>query len=116
MKLNLAIFALFLGLSSGIYAMEEQPSQNFSLKLSDGETISLPEEVVLYSSLIRTYLKDNEIYEKSPTIDFSELQLFVSDIDDSDDNEKIHDLALNSKIVGAVFDYVIHGKKILHDL
>ena len=39
LKLNLAIFILFLGLFSGIYAMEEeQPNQQIiNLKLSDGQ-------------------------------------------------------------------------------
>ena len=118
MKLNVAIFILSLGIFSGVCAMEQEQSnqQIINLKLSDGQMVSFPAEVALHSSLLRTYLEDNEIHDDSPLVDFSEQQLCMHDIDDSDDKEKIHDLALNSKIVRAVFDCVIHGKKILHDL
>ena len=111
MKLNLAIFILFLGIFSGLYAMEQdQPNQQIiNLKLSDEQIVSLPAEVALHSSLIRSYLEDNEIRDESPIIDLSEVVLQRK-------NGKKRRFTFSPEIVSAIFDVIIHGKRLLHNL
>lgn len=111
MKLNVAIISLIFGLFSGLYAMEEErPNQKIiNIRIAENEVVNLPEDIALHSSLIRTYLEDNNIHDNSPEIDLSNVILQRR-------NNKKESLSLTSNAVQTAFDATIHGKKTLHNL